>query len=187
MRNSYLPYNPVFESLTDQANKFIVNHEFIVYEKESTSISAEDVQEYAVNIIGTLRDNVFKFIQTTHYPDLRDATMPDLLEKAPTLSKNSSLDDLVSALNDMWKKSYEKASAHSNKDMIMPFYDKVSSGISEVNKAWEILKKNAGDDKIKDPALLESINKAMETSTNIFLETIKKAKEKLDQEKTKKA
>jgi hypothetical protein len=187
MRNSYLPYNPVFESLTDQANKFIVNHEFTIYEKESTSISAEDVQEYAVNIIGTLRDNVFKFVQTTHYPDLRDATMPDLLEKTPTLSKNSSLDDLVSALNDMWKKSYEKASAHPNKDMIMPFYDKVSSGISEVNKAWEILKKNAGDDKIKNPALLASINSNMEVSNNAFIKAIQAAKEKLDKEKGKKA
>jgi hypothetical protein len=169
MRNSYLPYNPVFESLTDQANKFIVNHEFTIYEKESTGISAEEVQEYAVKIIGILRDNVFKFVQTTHYPNLRDATMPDLLEKAPTLSKNSSLDDLVSA-----------------KVEIMPFYDKVTSGIQEVNKAWEVLKKNSGD-KIKDPALLASINKDMETSTNIFLDSIKKAKEKLDQEKGKKA
>jgi hypothetical protein len=186
MRNSYLPYNPVFESLTDQANKFIVNHEFTIYEKESTGISAEEVQEYAVKIIGILRDNVFKFVQTAHYPDLRDATMPDLLEKAPTLAKNSSVDDLFSALNTLWTNSYQKASAHANKDIIMPFYDKVNSGISEVNKAWEVLKKNSGD-KIKDPALLASINKDMETSINDFLESVKKAKEKLDQEKGKKA
>jgi hypothetical protein len=186
MRNSYLPYNPVFESLTDQANKFMVNHEFTIYEKESTGISAEEVQEYAVKIIGILRDNVFKFVQTTHYPNLRDATMPDLLEKAPTLSKNSSLDDLVSALIDIWTNSYKKALDHVGKVEIMPFYDKVTSGIQEVNKAWEVLKKNSGD-KIKDPALLASINKDMETSTNIFLDSIKKAKEKLDQEKGKKA
>ena len=187
MRNSYLPYKPVFESLTEQANKFIADHKFIIYEQKVEGISAEDLQEYTVKIIGELRNNIFKFVQCAPYPDLRDATMPDLLEKAPTLTKNSSTDDLVSALNNLWKNAYKKASAHTNKDIIMPFYDKVNSGIDEVNKAWEVLKKNAGDDKIKNPALLASINSDMEVSTNAFIKAIQDAKEKLDQEKGKKA
>jgi hypothetical protein len=181
MRNLNLPYNPVFESLSDQAKKYTREPQFIIYEQQGDGMAADKVQEYALLIIETLQNNVFKFIQSAPFQDLRDATMPALIEKAQTLKKNASLQDLVESLYDSWKKCYQSASSHKRKDMIIPFYNKINEGIDSVMKAWATLKEKAGD-KLSGEELLNLVNSKMSDNMDSFLSEIKKAKEKLDAE-----
>ena len=181
MRKSYLPYNPVFESLSSQAKKYTREPQFVIYEQQAGGMEADKVQEYALLVIQQLQNNVFKFVQSAPFTDLRDATMPALIEKAQKIKNNASLQDLVESLYDSWEKCFQAASAHRKNDMIMPFYSKVNEGIDLIMKAWAALKKEAGD-KLNSEELLKLVNSKMTANMDSFLSEIKKAKEKLDSE-----
>lgn len=181
MRNSYLPYNPVFESLSSQAKKYTKEPQFVIYEQQASGMEADKVQEYALLVIQQLQNNVFKFVQSAPFTDLRDATMPALIEKAQKIKKNASIQDLIQSLYDTWEKCFQSASSHKQSKMIMPFYSKVNEGIDQIMKAWSALKKEAGE-KINSEELLNLVNTKMSENMDSFLDEIKKAKETLDSE-----
>jgi hypothetical protein len=178
MRNSYLPYNPVFESLSLQASKYTSSPRFSIYERTDDKLNAEETQKYAITIISdTLYPNVTEFALAAPIGDMYDVILPLLSEKSDTLSKNAKLEDLVTSMYEIWEKCYKLASSHKRKDIIMPYYDKVNEGINHVMKAWAVLKDSAQE--LERPELINLVNSKMEENTKVLKKSIADVKARL--------
>lgn len=178
MRNSYLPYNPVFESLSLQANKYVSSPRFSIYEAEAeeNKLDAEETQKYVITvIIDNLLANVKVFSLASPFESMSKEILPFLSEKSDTLSKNASIKDLVTSIYAIWEKCYALASAHKRKDMIMPYYNKVNAGMNSLMEAWKALQDAAGD-QLSRPELLELVNSKMAENMKTFKEKIAEIK-----------
>jgi hypothetical protein len=180
MRNSYLPYNPVFESLSLQASKYTSSPRFSIYEAEENKLDAEETQKYVITVVlDNLLANVKAFSLSAPFASMSKEILPLLSEKSDTLSKNASIEDLVTSIYEIWEKCYALASAHKRKDMIMPYYNKVNTGMNSLMEAWKALKEAAGN-QLSRPELLELVNSKMEENMKTFKEELAKIKSVLE-------
>jgi hypothetical protein len=179
MRNQYLPYNPVFESLYSQANKYSNPG---IYEQTGKELSLDKVEKYAKDIITGMVSKVLYFaIQS---PTSISGEIKKMLgEEVPKLSENASLQDLVNATENIWKKCYAEAQKSKQKDLIMPYYDKVSEGIESLKKSWEGLKNLAGESGIQNNDILEATNSLVSELIKSTTDELEKAKKTINNSK----
>lgn len=180
MRNSYLPYNPVFESLSSQANKYTSSPRFSIYEQTDNKLDAADTQQYVIAVVmDNIFNNVTKFALSAPFSDMYKEILPLLNEKSDLLTRNASIQDLVTSLFEIWDKCFQIASNHKRKDMILPYYKKVNEGMEMLMKAWTALKDSAGD-QLTRPELLTLVNTKMTESMTSFKEQLAKIKQTLE-------
>jgi hypothetical protein len=169
MKNPYLGYNPVFESLVQQAKKYTnvhINEDVIKYEGKKS-------QEYLKILIGTINDKIVKFTTSIPQKDLRNIVLGEIGEGYKTLltSTPASIDDLLTSMNDLLEKAYTQVAASSYKDKLVPIYDKVKEGMGFLMKAYENLKKKYPSE-MSNPESLKNAKKYLDASITSFNNTL---------------
>lgn len=175
MRNSHLEYNPVFESLSQQAKKYsgvYINEDTIAYEGEKS-------QKYLKLLIDSISSKIIKFTVSIPQKDLRDIILGIIAEGYKNLENATpaNIDALLVSMNDLFEKAYVQVTASSYKDKLVPIYDKVKEGIALLMKAYENLKKKYPAEMSNPESLKNAIKflNASITSFNDTLEELKKA------------
>ena len=175
MRNSYLGYNPVFESLSQQAKKYTgihINEDALKYEGEKS-------QKYLQIIIG--RINAAGVLLTTSIPDkkLRDSLLLILSEgyKALEAGTSANIDALIDSIKGIFDRAYTEIAASSFKDKLIPIYDKAKEGIELLMKAYENLKKKYPAE-MNNPISLTNAKTYLKSSIDSFNTTLEELKRK---------
>ena len=174
MRNSYLEYNPVFESLVQQARKYTgthINEDAIAYEGEKS-------QKYLKLLIDTINSKIIKFTTSIPQKDLRDIILGATAEGYKTLLTATpvSIDALLTSMNDLLEKAYVQVAASSYKDKLAPIYDKVKEGMGLLIKAYENLKKKYPAE-MSNPESLKNAKKYLDASITSFNSTLEELNE----------
>ena len=175
MRNSYLGYNPVFESLSQQARKYTnvhVNEDTIKYEGEKS-------QKYLKLLIDSISGRIITFTASIPQKDLRNSVLGIIDQGYKTLSTSApaNIDALISSMMDLFDKAYVEVSASSVKDKLVPIYDKVKEGMELLMKAYENLKKKYPSE-MSNPISLDNAKKYMTASIATFTNTLEELKKK---------
>ena len=123
MRNPYLEYNPVFESLSQQARKYTnvyINEDALKYEGEKS-------QKYLKLLIDSISNRIITFTASIPEKGLRNSVLAIVDQGYKTLSTSapSNLDALIASMVDLFDKAYVEIAASSDKDKLVPIYDKV--------------------------------------------------------------
>jgi len=162
MRNNYLPYNPVFESLSDQVKR----HKYSkIYE---SGIDAEKVEDYAKRIFSVLSSNFLHFFLSIP-DDMKEKVFPDFIKAVSTpFPTGTKLDAVIKACQELWAKAKNEALASKNKELYAPFVEKVSKGIESVGKAYEALQKEAGE-LMTDAAITASVLQQINDFNAMFI------------------
>jgi hypothetical protein len=163
MRNNYLPYNPVFESLSDQVKK----HQYgKIYE---ANISADKVEDYAGRIFSILVSNVQHFFLSMP-DDVKAKVFPLFIQAATTpLPPQTRLGDIIKASQELWNKAKTEALASQNKNLYSSFVEKVTKGFEQIGKSYEALQAEAGEF-VNDPAITASIIDQLNSFNAKFIE-----------------
>jgi|LauGreDrversion4_2_1035121.scaffolds.fasta_scaffold25445_5 hypothetical protein len=162
MRNNYLPYNPVFESLSEQIKKHESGR---IYEAE---MKADKVEDYAKRIFSTLTSNVQHFFLSIP-DDVKAKVFPLFIQAATTpLPAQTKLGDIIKTAQELWNKAKAEASASKNKDLYAGVFDKVNRGFEQVAKAYEALQAEAGDF-VNDPAITASVIEQINSFNDKFI------------------
>jgi len=175
MRNSYLDYNPVFESLSQQAKKYAgihINEDVLQYEGEKS-------QKYLKLLIDSISGRIITF--TASIPDkaLRNSLLGIVAEGYKTLSTSApaNIDALLASITELFNKAYTEVAASSAKDKLVPIYDKVKEGMELLMKAYENLKKKYPAE-MSNPISLDNAKKYLTASINSFNTTLEELKKK---------
>ena len=175
MRNSYLGYNPVFESLSQQARKYTgvhINEDALAYEGEKS-------QRYLEIIIG--RITAASVLITTSIPkkDLRDSLLLILSEGYKKIETGTfaNIDALIDSLRGIFDRAYAEIAASSSKAELVPIYDKAKEGIELLMKAYENLKKKYPAE-MSQPASLTNSKTYLKSSIDSFNATLEELKKK---------
>jgi len=175
MRNSYLGYNPVFESLSQQAKKYTnvhINEDVIKYEGEKS-------QKYLKRIIDKLCSNIVTFTTSIPEKTLRDSLLGilDTGYKGLSTTPPANIDHLITSINGLFDEAYTQIAASGSKEKLIPIYDKVKEGMELLIKAYENLKKKYPSE-ISNPESLENAKKYLTASINSFTNTLEELKKK---------
>jgi hypothetical protein len=173
MRNPYLEYNPVFESLSQQARKYSVvyiNEDTIAYEGEKS-------KTYLKKLIDTINSKIIKFTTSIPQKDLRNTVLGIIGEEYKKLENAApaNIDALLISMNDLFDKAYTAVAASSYKDKLVPIYDKVKEGIALLMEAYENLKKKYPAE-MSNPKSLENAIKYLNASITSFNNTLEELK-----------
>lgn len=176
MRNPYLEYNPVFESIAQQARKYkgaYINEDALAYEGEKS-------QKYLKLLIDSMTSRITKF--TVSIPDktIRDSILQKIKEGYENLAKSSpaNLDEFLVSVNNLFNGAYEGVKASSLKEKLIPIFDKVKEGMDLLINSYENLKKKYPNE-MTNSETLGNAKKFLTDSINSFtatLEELKKAK-----------
>jgi hypothetical protein len=174
MRNQYLGYNPVFESLSQQARKYTnvhINEDAIAYEGEKS-------QKYLKLIIDNISSRIITFTASIPEKKLRDSVLAIIDQGYKTLSTSApaNLDALIASMRGLFDEAYTEVGGSSSKDKLVPIYDKVKEGMELLMKAYENLKKKYPSEMSQPASLTNCIGylKSSITSFNTTLEELKK-------------
>jgi len=163
MRNNYLPYNPVFESLSEQAKK----HQYV--RLNEATMSADKVEDYAKRIFSTLASNVQHFFLTIP-DDVKAKVFPLFIQAATTpLPPQTRLGDVIKTAEELWSKAKTEAAASKNKELYASVFDKVSKGFEQIARAYEALQAESGDF-TNDPAITASVIEQINAFNAKFIE-----------------
>jgi hypothetical protein len=173
MRNSYLEYNPVFESLSQQAKKysgFYINEDTIKYEGEKS-------QKYLKLLIESINSKIITFTASIPQKDLRNSVLSIIGEGYKNLSASTpaNIDALLTSMDELFDKAYVEVAASSSKDKLVPIYDKVKEGMKILMKAYENLKKKYPSE-MSNPVSLENAKKYLDASITSFNNTLEELK-----------
>ena len=176
MGNSYLGYNPVFESLLQQANKYTnihINEDAIEYEGKKS-------QEYLKLIIDNINNKIIIFTASIPEKKLRDAVLAKIDQGYKTLSTGTpaNIDALIASMRGLFDQAYTEIGGSSSKDKLIPIYDKVKEGMELLMKAYEKLKSKYPTEMSQPASLTNCIGylKSSITSFNTTLEELKAKK-----------
>jgi hypothetical protein len=175
MRNSYLGYNPVFESLSQQAKKYTnvhINEDVLQYEGEKS-------QKYLKLLIDNISSRIITFTASIPQKDLRDSVLGIIAEGYKTLSTTApaNIDGLLASMGELFNKAYVEVAASSAKDKLVPIYDKVKEGMELLMKAYENLKKKYPAE-MSNPVSLQNCVKYLNASVTSFNNTLEELKKK---------
>jgi len=175
MGNSYLGYNPVFESLSQQAKKYTnihINEDAIKYEGEKS-------QKYLKLLVDSISGRIITFTASIPEKSLRDLVLGIVDQGYKSLSTASpaNLDALIASIVDIFDKAYVQIAASSAKDKLVPIYDKVKEGMELIMKAYENLKKKYPSE-MSNPVSLENTKKYIAASIATFNTTLEQLKTK---------
>ena len=175
MINSYLGYNPVFESLTQQAKKYTgihINEDALAYEGEKS-------QKYLKLLIDSISSKMITFTASIPDKDLRNSVLGIMDQGYKTLSTSApaNIDALIASMVDLFDKAYVQIAASSAKDKLVPIYDKVKEGMELLMKAYENLKKKYPSE-MSNPVSLDNAKKYLNTSISTFTTTLEELKKK---------
>lgn len=176
MRSSYLEYNPVFESLSQQAKKYTnihINEDVIKYEGEKS-------QKYLKLIIDKICSRIVTFTTSVPEKDLRDSLLRILAEGYKELSTGTStnLDALINSLKELFDEAYAEIASSTSRDKLVPIYDKVKDGMELLLDAYENLKKKYPSE-TSNPVSLENAKKYLTASMESFNSTLEELKKKI--------
>ena len=175
MRNPYLGYNPVFESLLQQANKYTnvhINEDAIAYEGEKS-------QKYLKLIIDNISSRIITFTSSIPEKALRDAVLAKIDQGYKTLSTTApaNIDALIASMMGLFDEAYtEIGGSAASKDKLVPIYNKAKEGMGLLMKAYENLKKKYPSEMSQGASLTNCIGylKSSITSFTTTLEELKK-------------
>lgn len=175
MGNSYLGYNPVFESLLQQANKYTnihINEDAIEYEGKKS-------QEYLKLIIDHINNKIITFTASIPEKKLRDAVLAKIDQGYKTLSTGTpaNIDSLIASMRGLFDQAYTEIGGSSSKDKLIPIYDKVKEGMELLMKAYENLKKKYPSE-MSQPASLQNCIGYLKSSITSFTTTLEELKKK---------
>jgi hypothetical protein len=175
MRNSYLGYNPVFESLTQQAKKYTnvyINEDVIKYEGEKS-------QKYLKLLIDTISSKIITFTTSIPQKDLRNSILGIMDQGYKTLltAAPANIDALIASMVDLFDKAYVQIAASSDKAKLVPIYDKVKEGMELLMKAYENMKKKYPAE-MSNPVSLDNAKKYLTASIATFTTTLEELKKK---------
>lgn len=182
MRNTYLPYNPVFESLHQQASKYSTGSGFNIYEQSDPNLNAEEVQNHVdVILLGGegLLVNVMKFCMQAPLRRISKQTVKLLSDKLDSLKDNKSLSDLVSKLFKIWEECYNIAASDSAKPRIMSYYDKVNEGMDKLKNSLKTLE-DSSKNQWNTKELLDHVNGQIEKSIEAYRQQLVEIKKDID-------
>ena len=175
MRNSYLEYNPVFESLSQKAKKYTgihINEDALAYEGEKS-------QKYLKLLIDSINGRIITFTTSIPEKSLRDLVLGIMDQGYKTLSTSApaNIDALIASMADLFDKAYIQIAASSDKGKLVPIYDKVKEGMELLLKAYENLKKKYPTE-MSNPVSLENAKKYLTSSIATFTDTLEELKKK---------
>ncbi len=175
MGNSHLGYNPVFESLTQQAKKYSTIH----IDEDVINYEGEKSQKYLKMILDTVSNAVIAFSASIPEKELRSNILGVIAEGLKSLSTGTpaNIDALLSSLQEIFDKVYASVSASTAKDKLVPIYDKVREGIENTAKAYEELKKKYPSE-MSNPVSLDNAVKNIKASIVSFNATLEELKKK---------
>ena len=176
MRNPYLGYNPVFESLLQQANKYTnvhINEDAIEYEGKKS-------QEYLKLIIDNISSRIITFTASIPEKTLRDAVLAKIDQGYKTLSTGTpaNIDALIASMRGLFDQAYtEIGGSAASKDKLVPIYDKAKEGMELLMKAYENLKKKYPSE-MSQPVSLQNCIGYLKSSIVSFTTTLEELKKK---------
>ena len=175
MGNSHLGYNPVFESLSQQARKYSNIH----IDEDVINYEGQKSQKYLKSILDTVSNAVISF--STSIPDkqLRTTVLGVIAEGLKSLGTGApaNIDAILSSLQQTFDKVYSTIAASTSKDKLIPIYDKVKEGIENTAKAYEELKKKYTSE-MSNPVSLDNAVKNIKASIITFNSTLEELKKK---------
>lgn len=169
--------NPLFESLYGQIRSTPTT--FGVYEEESgDSMKPEEVKKYFMEILNPLQLNIGSYLLGYPIAEEREEMVRKYVDLFPKLENNATLQDLINSLAEAWENLViSQVKKSPKKEILEPVYARVNAGVEELMRAFEELKKKAGDN-INNKNVLESVNGEMKKMTErISSEIIKKQEE----------
>jgi Na+/phosphate symporter len=166
-------YNPVFESLTQQAQKFNFSPKFQIYEQTSDKLDAAQTEQFLTKVVDRLYQAIVKYATGSPLEDMAKEVSEVLTKSVDTLDKQTSVESLKTALYGIWKQNLEIAKKHKKWEMMKEYYEKVDEGFTFILQAWNEVEKQ-GSDHIKKPEILQAINRKIGDQMDQFRETIKK-------------
>lgn len=175
MRNPYLGYNPVFESLSQQARKYTNVH----INEDTAKYEGEKSQKYLKLLIDSISGRIITFTASIPDKDLRNSVLGIIAEGYKTLSTAApeNIDVLLSSMMDLFDKAYVEIAASSAKDKLVPIYDKVKEGMELLMNAYENLKKKYPSE-MSNPVSLQNCIGYLKSSINSFNTTLEELKKK---------
>ena len=175
MGNSHLGYNPVFESLSQQARKYSNIH----IDEDVINYEGQKSQKYLKSILDTVSNAVISF--STSIPDkqLRTTVLGVIAEGLKSLGTGApaNIDAILSSLQQTFDKVYSTIAASTSKDKLIPIYDKVKEGMELLMKAYEKLKSKYPTE-MSQPASLTNCIGYLKSSITSFATTLEELKAK---------
>lgn len=172
--NSYLPNNPVFESLREKARNYKPLNEFNIYEEgqSGSDMDAKEVQEYYKMIQDQIVTQLCNFALVYPFKETMLTIVKNLKGELEKQGKSASLKDTIESFKKMWESINTTAATDKDFKLISDIYAKATQGFNKLIQSYEGLRKLAGA-KLDDPALVKYSNELLLANVNQFTETIK--------------
>lgn len=175
-------YNPVFESLAQQAQKFNFTPRFEIYEQASDKLDAKQTEEFLTKVVDVLYQAVVKYGMGAPFKDMAKDLSEVLSKTVDSLDTQTSVEALKKVLSGIWEQNLSLAQKHSKWTMMKDYYEKVDEGFSFIMQAWAQVEK-MGADHIKKPEILQAINQKIGAQKDNFKALIEKLKSSIEQAK----
>jgi len=175
-------YNPVFESLAQQAQKFNFTPKFQIYEQSSDKLDAKQTEEFLTLVVDTLYQAVVKYGMGAPFKDMAKDLSDVLTKTVDTLDTQTSVEGLKKVLSGIWEQNLALAKKHSKWAMMKDYYEKVNEGFTFIMQAWSQVEK-MGVDHIAKPEILQAINQKIGAQKENFKTLIEKLKTSIEQAK----